>query len=146
MRGKELVKVAPAWATAVLATTFLACVIQSWQVQAGLTDLGVDIPPGLAVETAIADLLGMAVPVLLVFGVALAIGFATASWLKPRLPLLAPIAWPLAGAGAVATALGLMHLEFQMTPLAGARGLDGFLLFCFAGAVGGMIFDWLRPR
>lgn len=146
MRGRDVVKVGPAWATAVLATTVLACMIQSWQVQAGLADLGVDIPPGLAVETAIADLIGMAVPVLVVFGIALGLGFATASWVKPRLPLLAPIAWPLAGASAVAAALGLMHLQFQMTPLAGARGTDGFLMFCFAGAFGGLVFDWLRPR
>jgi len=146
MRGRDMVKVGPAWATAVLATTVMACLIQSWQVQSGLTDLGVDIPPGLAVETAIADLLGMAVPVLVVFGVALALGFVAASWLKPHLPLLAPIAWPLSGAAAVGAALGLMHLQFQMTPLAGARGSDGFLLFCFAGAIGGLIFDWLRPH
>lgn len=141
-----MVRAAPAWATAVLATTVMACVIQSWQVQSGLIDLGVDIPPGLAAETAVADLMGMGVPVLTVFGIALALGFSTAAWLKLRLPMLAPIAGPLAGASAVAAALGLMHLQFAMTPLAGARGTDGFVLFCAAGAVGGLIFDWLRPR
>ncbi|MBU6166543.1 MAG: hypothetical protein KGQ52_10495 [Alphaproteobacteria bacterium] len=146
MSGRDMVKIGPAWAAAVLATTVMACLIQSWQVQSGLADLGVDIPPGLAAQTAIADLLGMALPVLMVFGIAMALGFMAAGWLKPRLPLLAPIAWPLAGATAIAAALGLMHLQYQMTPLAGARGTDGFLLFCGAGALGGLIFDWLRPR
>lgn len=146
MRGKQMVKTGPAWATAVLATTVLACLIQSWLVQSGLSDLGVDIPPGLALETAIADITGMALPVLMVFGLALALAFSAAAWLKPRVPMLAPVAWPLAGAAAVATALGLMHMQFEMTPLAGARGSDGFMLFCAAGAFGGLIFDWLRPR
>jgi hypothetical protein len=39
-----------------------------------------------------------------------------------------------------------MQLQFEMTPLAGARGTGGFLLFCAAGALGGVVFAWLRPR
>jgi hypothetical protein len=142
---RELLRTGPAWATAVLVTTVMASMIQSWQVQAGLIDLGVTIPPGLAVETALRDFSGLALPVLVVFGVALALAFAAAALLKPRLPLLAPIAWPLAGAAAIGTTLGFMHAQFNMTPLAGARGTDGFILFCAAGAVGGTIFAWLKP-
>lgn len=143
---KDLLRSAPAWSAAVLVTTAMASMIQSWQVQSGLIDLGVAIPPGLAMETALRDFTGMALPVLAVFGLALALGFVTAHWLKPRVPLLAPIAWPLAGAAAVGTALALMHAQFQTTPLAGARGSDGFILFCAAGALGGFVFAWLKPR
>lgn len=144
--AKDLLRTGPAWSTAVLVTTVMASVIQSWQVQSGLINLGVTIPPGLALETALHDFTGMALPVLSVFGVALALAFLAASWLKPRVPLLAPIAWPLAGAAAVGTTLGFMHAQFSMTPLAGARGPDGFILFCTAGAVGGFVFAWLKPR
>ena len=43
----------PAWSAAVLVTTAIASLIQSWQVQSGLIDLGVKIPAGLALETAL---------------------------------------------------------------------------------------------
>ncbi len=144
--ARNLLQTGPAWATAVLVTTVVASLVQSWQVQSGLIDLGVEIPPGLAMETALHDFIGMAVPVLAVFGIALGIAFAATAWLKPRVPMLAPIAWPLAGAAAVGTTLGFMHAQFQMTPLAGARGPDGFILFCAAGAIGGLVFAWLKPR
>jgi hypothetical protein len=146
IRMKDLLRTAPAWSAAVLVTTAVASMIQSWRVQAGLTDLGVAIPPGLAAEAAMRDFAGLAVPLLLVFGLALLLGFALAGWLRVRLPGLAPFAWPLAGGTAVAATLALMQLNFQMTPLAGARGLDGFLLFCAAGALGGLVYAWLRPE
>ena len=143
---KDIVKSGPAWSAAVLVTTSIASMIQSWQVQSGLIDLGVEIPTSVAVETALRDFTGLLLPVLIVFGFALLVAFAVASWLKPRVPLLAPIAWPLAGALAIAAVLMAMHAQFQTTPLAGARGLDGFVLFCLAGAIGGFVFGWLKPR
>jgi hypothetical protein len=143
---KDLLRSAPAWSAAVLATTAIASMIQSWQVQSGLIDLGVEIPAGLALETALRDFTGLLAPLLLVFGIGLLLAFALAGLLRPRVPLLAPIAWPLAGASAIAAVLVLMHAQFQMTPLAGARGADGFVLFCLAGAIGGFVFGWLKPR
>lgn len=140
------VKSGPAWSAAVLVTTIIASMIQSWQVQSGLIDLGVDIPTNLALETALRDFTGLLLPLLAVFGFALLVAFSAAHLLKPRVPLLAPIAWPLAGAFAIAAVLMAMHAQFQMTPLAGARGLDGFVLFCIAGAIGGFVFGWLKPR
>lgn len=144
--AKDMLRSGPAWSAAVLVTTVMASIIQSWQVQSGLIDLGVVIPPGLAMETALRDFTGLAVPVLTVFGIALALAFLLTTWLKPKLPMVAPIAWPLAGAAAVGTTLGFMHAQFQTTPLAGARGPDGFILFCMAGAIGGLVFAWLKPR
>ena len=143
--AKDVVRTGPAWAAAVVATTAMASIIQSWQVQSGLIDLGVAIPDDLAMETALRDFTGLALPVLAVFGIALALAFALAGWAKPKLPMLAPIAWPLAGAAAIGTTIGFMHAQFQTTPLAGARGWDGFILFCAAGAIGGGIFAWLKP-
>lgn len=143
---KDIVKSGPAWSAAVLVTTAIASMVQSWQVQSGLVDLGVEIPASVAVATAVRDFTGLLVPLLLVFGFALLVAFGIAHWLKPRVPLLAPMAWPLAGACAIAAVLAAMHAQFQTTPLAGARGLDGFVLFCLAGAIGGFVFGWLKPR
>jgi hypothetical protein len=146
IRMKDVLRTAPAWSAAVLVTTAVASMVQSWQVQARLTDLGVDIPPALAAETAWRDFTGLAVPLLLVFGLALLLGFALAGWLRVRLPRLAPLAWPLAGFAAIAATLSLMQFSMEITPLAGARGLDGFLLFCAAGGLGGLVYAWLRPQ
>ena len=143
---KDLLRTAPAWSAAVLVTTAIASMIQSWQVQSGLIDLGVDIPTNLALETALRDFTGLLLPLLAVFGFALLVAFCLAHLLKPRVPRLAPVAWPLAGGFAIAVVLMAMHAQFQMTPLAGARGLDGFVLFCLAGAIGGFVFGWLKPR
>lgn len=143
---KDIVRSGPAWSAAVLVTTAIASMIQSWQVQSGLIDLGVEIPTSLALETALRDFTGLLLPLLIVFGFALLVAFTVAHWLKPRVPVLAPIAWPLAGAFAIAAVLLAMHAQFQTTPLAGARGLDGFVLFCMAGAIGGFVFGWLKPR
>lgn len=146
MSMKDLLRTAPAWSAAVLVTTAIASMVQSWQVQARLADLGVNIPPGLAAETAWRDFTGLAIPLVLVFGLALLLGFALAGWLRVRLPRLAPLAWPLAGFGAIAATLALMQFSMEITPLAGARGLDGFLWFCAAGGLGGLVFAWLRPQ
>lgn len=144
--SRNLLSMVPAWSAAVLVTTVIASLLHSWSVQSGLEALGARIPADVAVKTAAADLRGMAVPLLLVFGLALAIGFAVAGWLRPRLPQLAAIGWPLAGAGAIGMALLLMRYEMQITPLAGARGAMGYVLFCGAGAIGGLVFAWVRPR
>ncbi|MCU0890548.1 MAG: hypothetical protein MUE77_02105 [Sandarakinorhabdus sp.] len=143
---KDVLRTAPAWSAAVLVTTIVASMVQSWQVQARISSLGVSIPPALAAETAWRDFTGLAVPLMLVFGLALLLGFALAGWLRARTPRLAPLAWPLAGFGAIAATLALMQFSMEITPLAGARGTDGFLLFCAAGGLGGLVYAWLRPQ
>ena len=47
---------------------------------------------------------------------------------------------------AIAATLALMQFSMEITPLAGARGTDGFLLFCAAGGLGGLVYAWLRPQ
>ena len=63
---KDLLRTAPAWSAAVLTTTAIASMIQSWQVQSGLLDLGVKIPAGLALETAGRDFAGLLLPLLVI--------------------------------------------------------------------------------
>jgi len=143
--ARHILRTGPAWATAVLVTTVMGSIIQSWQVQSGLTALNLSMPSDHDVEAMLHQFVGLAVPVLAVFGLALALAVAGTGWLKPRLPLLAPIAWPLAGAATVGTAIGFIYARLSITPVAGNRALDGFVLLCSAGAMGGFIFDWLKP-
>lgn len=139
-------KTMAAWLLAVLVATIGTGLVHSWRVQDGLRALGADIPAALGLRTAIGDLVGMGPAVAAVYAIALALGFLLARLLRPRLPALSDIAYPLAGAAAVAAALVIMKASFQITPLAGARDIIGFTGFCLAGALGGLVFQRLSLR
>lgn len=68
------------------------------------------------------------------------LGFLIATVVRRFLPGLARMAYPVAGAAAIATALGLMWMQFQTVPVSGARSTAGFLAQVLAGGVGGWIF------
>lgn len=74
------------------------------------------------------------------------IAFPIAAGLKRLLPGLAGIAYPLAGAAAIGTALGLMLLAFGIVPISGARSTLGFTTQLLAGAIGGYVFALLAVR
>jgi hypothetical protein len=78
---------------------------------------------------------------------ALLVGFLVAWPMKRVLKPIAPFAYPIAGAAAIALALYLMSKQFYgTTPIAGARGALGFTLQCLAGAAGGYVFAALNER
>jgi hypothetical protein len=115
-------------------------------VLAGLS--GVGAAPSLAetVHTSIADLEGLFPSLGPVLAIALAIGFLVAAGLKRVLKPLAGVAYPIAGFAAMATALIAMRISFHSTPLAGARGPEGFVVICLMGALGGLVFSALLPK
>lgn len=135
-----------AFVAAVLAGFAAASIFHSQFVLAGLSGVGAKIGLGDRLRMTGGDLIGLLPSYGAVLAIALVLGFLAAwivkRWLKP----LAPVAYPLAGAAAVATALWVMHRQFEMTPIAGARGAAGFLFQCAAGALAGLVFAQLRPR
>lgn len=141
-----MLRAGPAWAAAVLATAAVACTIQSWQLQAELTDLTGKMPSDAALRSGFLDFVISAVPVLLVFALALAAAFSTANRLKARLPLFSPIMSPLAVAAAVAAALWFNHALFPAMSMADVRWVDGIILLCLAAPMGTLIFSWLKPQ
>ncbi len=72
--------------------------------------------------------------------VALLLGFLIAALLKRFLPGLSRIAYPVAGAAAMGTVLGLMYMQFQTIPISGARSILGVATQMVAGGIGGLIF------
>ena len=68
------------------------------------------------------------------------LGFLIATLVRRFLPGLSRAAYPVAGAAAIATALGLMWMQFQTIPISGARSTAGFLAQVIAGGFGGWIF------
>lgn len=58
---------------------------------------------------------------------------------------LAPLLYPLAGAVALGTGLTIMFQQYEVTAVAGARGL-GFWAQCLAGAIAGLVFGRVLAR
>ncbi len=77
---------------------------------------------------------------LVIILVSFLIAFAIAAILKRFLPKLSHVAYPIAGAAAIGTALGLMYINFQTVPISGARSALGFLSQMVAGAFGGWVY------
>jgi len=77
---------------------------------------------------------------LVIILVSFAIAFGIAAVLKRFLPKLSGIAYPIAGAAAIGTALGLMYITFQTVPISGARSSLGFVSQMIAGAFGGWVY------
>ncbi|MBY0421419.1 MAG: hypothetical protein K2Q06_03885 [Parvularculaceae bacterium] len=125
----------------------LGSLFHSFETQNALIAAGLDFPLGDRMRGAFEDYLGL-VPGQYgaVIAIALALGFVVAAVLRRVLKPLAGVAFPLAGAAAVALTLYLMSQQFYTTtPIAGARGPIGFGLQCLAGAIGGLVFGTFFP-
>ncbi len=145
MLRNRLINTMADWLFATAAATLFACWANSWRVMARLIDLGIEIPPPLRFQTLMRDAAGMAPAVALVFGVALALGFGIAALIQRGWRVPHAIAYPLAGAVAIAVTLVLMKAAMAITPLAAARDPAGVAMIVAGGAIAGLIFAWFRP-
>ncbi len=83
---------------------------------------------------------------LVIIAISFLIAFSIAALLKRFLPRLARIAYPIAGAAAIAAVLGAMYMVFQTVPISGARSTLGFLSQVVAGGIGGWCFARIIQR
>jgi hypothetical protein len=84
--------------------------------------------------------------------IAFAIAFPVAALLRTAflrigggLRRIAPLLYPLAGAVAIGTGLTIMFNQYEVTAVAGARGL-GFWAQCLAGGIAGLVFERVFAR
>ncbi|WP_306251835.1 hypothetical protein [Parvularcula sp. IMCC14364] len=110
-----------------------------------LAALGAPITVEQRVSSTWSDILG-AWQYFVVVLAAFAVGFFIASLVKAYIPFLARVAYPVAGAAAIAAALSLMKINFGIIPVIGAQTDLGFLFQVFAGGLGGLAFEALRPK
>ena len=144
LTGAVIVRIAIAYALAVLVAYLLAVTAATQAVLAGLEGLGLTITLGERISTTGQDLLGM----LPTYGLLIAIGFAIA------LPIAAAIArflpsWRAVGlVAAGAVAVGLIHIGlnsvFETHLVAATRTTVGLLIQVMAGGMGGYAFYRLR--
>lgn len=134
-----------AWIGATVIAYVLCAVFSQSIVLRGLMELGLEIPLmdrlG-SVAHAVVNMNALAV----VIGLGFVVAFYIASIFKAALPALRPLAYPLAGAATVATALYAMKAMFGMFPILGAQETLGFWLQIAAGAMGGIAFEVMRPN
>lgn len=135
---------------AAVATAFVAAsIFYTQQILAKQAEIGADYTPAQQIDTYAANLVGLAPAYGVVLAIALLAGFIIAAIVKRILKPLAPIAYPLAGAAAVFTALYLIENVMAAGgagAFGGARGPLGLSLQCLAGAAGGLVFAFLSRR
>jgi len=108
-----------------------------------LRALPTKIPFGTYAETAWFDITHLVLYFMVVL-IGFLVAFPIAAWLRKILPKLAKIGYPLAGAVAIGTALGLMYTQFETIPISGATSPLGFIAQLIAGAFGGWVFGKLQ--
>jgi hypothetical protein len=141
---------------------FVACYLLaiSFATTANLVNLaaiGAELSAADVVRTWLFDLWGMTPRWELarygnVMLIAFAIAFPVAALLRAAvlrlgggLRRIAPLLYPLAGAVAIGTGLTIMFNQYEVTAVAGARGL-GFWAQCLAGGIAGFIFERVFAR
>lgn len=130
-------------------TFVLAAVFYTQQVISRQAAIGVEYSAPQKFSTLLDNILGLAPSYGVVLAIGLAIAFPVAALLKRVLKPLAPLAFPLAGAAAVYTAIYLIEnvvASGGVGALGGARGTLGMVLQCLAGLIGGGAFALLRPK
>lgn len=125
---------------AVLVTLAAASFAHTHYTIQGLIAVGAEVPPGVAMDTVRGDFVGLAPSFGVVIAIALLLGFVVAGLARRFVKLPRAVAFALAGAAALATALWLMRLSYEITPISSARSWTGFLTLCAAGALGGLVF------
>lgn len=146
----RIARIIAAYIAAALATVLTASAFYTQQIVSAQKAIGIEFTPAQEAETYLMNLVGLAPAYGAVLSIALLIGFVVAAGVKRILKPLAPVAYPVAGAAAVWTAIYLIETVMASGgagAIGGARSPLGLVLQCLAGAVGGAVFALLsRPR
>ncbi|QPG05209.1 hypothetical protein IT774_13930 [Salinimonas marina] len=138
---RMVVALLPAW----VVTYVLACVFHSQRVIHALTEVDVKVAVSERLSMSAYDLWGL----LPSYGAAIALALVLSMmvvalllrWMQPS-SLIAALVAALGGAMAMLVMLLSMQPIMGVTLIAGAREITGIMLQCFAGAVGGVVFQY----
>ena len=145
----KILRIGLAYVLATLVTYLLAACFYTQQILSSQAQIGVVYTPDQTIGTYLDNIVGLAPAYGLILAIGLAIAFPIAALLKRILKPLARIAYPLAGAVAVYTAIYLIENVMATggaTAFYGARDAVGLALQCLAGCVGGIVFAFVRPK
>jgi hypothetical protein len=131
---------------AVVDAAILTSIVSTQLVLADITRFGLDVSLGDRLQTTLNDLLGLAVPLLILIGLCFLIGFSVAR-LAVRIVGGSRTIWYMA-AGFTSVPAGIVVIKYVMggTLLASARTPFGMLLIAGCCMVGGWMFAFLSAR
>lgn len=143
----KVFRLAAAFVASTAVIYILASVFYTQQVLAKQAAIGAVYTAEQQAATYLDNFLGLAPAYGAVLTVALLIGFVVAAFVKRPLRPLAPVAYPIAGAAAVFTAIWSIEnlvVGGGVGALGGARDALGISLQCLAGFIGGVVFAVTR--
>ena len=141
----KTLRVIGAWLLSGIVCYVFAALFSQLVVLVGLMQLGLKISIADNLFSLLHAVLNM-VPYLIVILIGFAVAFGVAWGVKNLAKTLSEFAYPIAGAAAMGTALGLMYLQFGVFPILGAQETYGLILQILAGALGGFAFERIRPK
>jgi hypothetical protein len=149
----RIARYAAAFVLAAGITYALAATFYTQALLGELQSAGFEAPLGVRISESLRNIGGMAssrfggfaASYAGVVTLGLAIAYAVALGVKQILKPLAPIAYPTAGAAALAVVVWSIISTQGWDALAGARGVTGVGLQMLAGLLGGVVFALARP-
>lgn len=140
-------RIAIVFALAVLATAFVASIVQTQINLAALTALGAPVTLGLRLLTTLQDIALFGPVMAAITAAAFLPGFAAAGLARRIVPLPPVALYALAGVVALGAAFLLMGFVTPMpTLVAAARTQAGLLALVATGALGGALFAHLNRK
>jgi hypothetical protein len=133
-----------AWLSAAVLTAILSAVVQTQHTVAGLRAVGAPVSFGQRLTMTGLDLLNFAPVYAALVAAGFLIAFIVALGLKRLWPGGRSALFPLAGAAAVATLLGLMNQLLGLALIPATLSAPWWLALVACGALGGVVFARLR--
>lgn len=144
----NIIRTAIAFLLSAAVTYVLASVFYTQQVIAKMAEVGAVYSTSQQVDTYVSNFTGL-YQLGIMYAIALFAGFAVAFIVKRILKPLAPVAYPIAGGAgvfAVLWAIDTFIAGGNVGAIGGARDALGLSLQVLAGAIGGGVFAFMRPR
>ena len=141
-----MVRILLGWLAAVVAAAVAGSLVQSQFALTAIERIHAPVawPDRLAVFAH--DLIHFAPLWGMISALGLLLAFLVAGWLGGRRPAWRSSLFPLAGFGAVLTALMIMQAMLPVTVIAAARSGAGILLLGLGGALGGAVYLAIVPH
>ena len=134
------------YVAAVVDTSILTSIVSTQLILADVAGFGIPVSIGDRIGATIHDLIGLAVPLLLLVGLSFLIAFIIAKYVHRYIGGSRTIWYMAAGFTSIPSAIVLIKAAMGGTLLASARTPLGMMLIAFCGMAGGWIFAWLTSK
>jgi len=135
----SFIRILVGWITAALTTSIIGSIFSTQSVIASLQSIDVEVPIATRLSMTVNDL-GILPALGPITAICFIVGFSVAALCIRFIGGNRTVWHIVAGATALMATLLVMKAIFLITPIAGTRGVIGFLSFGLAGAVGGWVY------